>query len=36
MAESHDSLVSSAAAEWIPAKIDGISVKVLRRDKASG
>ena len=36
MAEPQDSLVSSAGAEWIPGRIAGISVKVLRNDKASG
>jgi quercetin dioxygenase-like cupin family protein len=36
MAQPQDSLVSSAAADWTPGRIAGISVKVLRKDHASG
>ena len=35
MAQPQDSLVSSAASDWTPGRIAGISVKVLRRDEAS-
>ena len=31
-----DSLVRTAAAEWKPGSVAGVSVKVLRRDKATG
>jgi quercetin dioxygenase-like cupin family protein len=36
MAQLRGSLVTSSTAEWTPARIDGISVKVLRHDKATG
>ncbi len=36
MARVEDSLVSSATAEWKAGRIPGISVKVLRHDRASG
>ena len=36
MTEPSESVVSSAAAEWRPTKVPGVSVKVLRNDKETG
>ena len=36
MAEVTESVTSTASAEWIPGRLPGISVKVLRNDKETG
>jgi quercetin dioxygenase-like cupin family protein len=36
MTDPRETFSSSAAAEWRPSKVAGVSVKVLRHDKESG
>ena len=36
MAESNESVVSSATAEWRPSRVPGVSVKALRNDMETG
>jgi quercetin dioxygenase-like cupin family protein len=36
MPDPREAVVSSATAEWTPARVPGISVKVLRSDKETG